>query len=570
MACTGGEILLDLLKINGIETIFCSPGSEWVSLWEGLSKRYGQGDQAPRYINCRHESLAVSMAMGYGEITGRLPAVLLHTGVGLLHAAMAIRNAYFAQVPIIVMSGEVRDHHADGEFIPPGSHWLSLLSDVGGPLSVVDGYVKWKNAIQSRDNLIDSLYRGCQIARTPPRGPVFLTLPTELLEKTLEEPKHVEPPQFAEGPRLRSSDLEAAAAQLMGSKQPLIITERAGKKPEAVNSLVELAELLSIPVFECTFPFYASFPKDHPLYMGNESIEALETADTVFIVGATTPWYPPSRFPKKDMKIIVLDETPLHERLPYWGYRNHLSLATPIGQGLASLVDIIRKQTLKKKRKGPHSQKRLNHWQAKHDRMVAQWMAEAVAEKKNKPISPKWFFHRASQLLPGNAMILDETIRHSYCIRRYLAEPHRYIKAGYGGLGVGLGEAAGVKLAYMDRPVIFIVGDGSFHYNPVLAGLGFCQEYQVPMCIIVLNNGGYMAMKYEYDIRYPKGWAASHDAYLGVGIAPDPDYVKVAEGFGAWGERLEKPEDIEGSLKRALGQIENGRTALIEVRIDSP
>ena len=134
MAPTGGEILLDLLKTNGIEYIFCSPGSEWVSLWEGLSRRYGRGEQSPRYINCRHESLAVSMAMGYGETTDQLPAVLLHAGVGPLHAAMAIRNAYIAQVPMVIISGEVLDHHADGEFRPPGSHWLSLLADVGGAL----------------------------------------------------------------------------------------------------------------------------------------------------------------------------------------------------------------------------------------------------------------------------------------------------------------------------------------------------------------------------------------------------------------------------------------------------
>jgi len=570
MTPTGGDILLDLLKINGIEYIFCSPGSEWASLWEGLSIRYGQGERTPRYINCRHESLAVSMAMGYGEITGQLPAVLLHAGVGPLHAAMAIRNAYFAQVPMIILSGEVFDHHADGEFIPPGSHWLSLLSDVGGPISMVNDYVKWRNTVKSKDTLLDSLYRGCQIARTPPRGPVFLSIPTELLEKNLAVPKIAEPPRMAGIARTRSSDLEEAAEQLMESKHPMIITERAGKQPEAISSLVELAELLSIPVFECTFPFYANFPKDHPLYMGNDAIEALQEADMVFIVGATTPWYPPSRFPRKGVKIIVLDENPLHERLPYWGYQNHLSLATNIGQGLASLVGLIRKKARNQEQKTTRFQERFAHWQIKHDQMLEQWKAEAVAEKNNKPISSKWFFQSASKVLPGNAMILDETIRHSSHIRQYLAEPNRYVKAGYGGLGVGLGEAAGVKLALMDQPVILFVGDGSFHYNPVLAGLGFCQEYQVSMFIIVLNNGGYMAMKFEHDLRYPKGWAASHEAYLGVGIAPDPDYIKVAEGFDAYGERLEEPGDIEGALKRALRQIEKGRTALLEVKIDSP
>ena len=436
---------------------------------------------------------------------------------------------------------------------------------------MVNGYVKWKNTVKSRDTLFDSLYRGCQIARTPPRGPVFLSIPTELLEMKIAAPKMAKPPRMTAITRSpRSSDMEIAAEQLIESKQPMIITERAGKEPEAVNSLVELAELLSIPVFECTIPLYANFPRNHPLYMGNNAIEALQEADMVFIVGATTPWYPPSRFPHKDMKIIVLDDTPLHERIPFWGYQNHLSLGTDIGQGLASLVDIIRRKARNQKRKGSLSKKRLNHWQVKHNQMLEQWKAEAVDEKNKKPISSKWFFQSASKVLPANAMILDETIRHSSLIHQYLAEPNHYIKAGYGGLGVGLGEAAGVRLALFDRPVIYVVGDGSFHYNPVLAGLGFCQEYQFPLFIILLNNGGYMAMKFEYDVRYPKGWAASHDAYLGVGIDPAPDYIKLAAGFDAYGERLEEPGDIDGALERALEHIENGRTALLEVRIDSP
>jgi acetolactate synthase-1/2/3 large subunit len=471
---------------------------------------------------------------------------------------------------MVIFSGEVFDHHADGEFMPPGSHWLSLLSDVGGPCSVIDGYVKWKNTVKSRDSLLDSLYRGCQIARTPPRGPVFLSIPTELLEKSLTAPIMADPPHVAGINRPQSSDLEEAAEQLIESKHPVIITERAGKEPEAVNALVELAELLSIPVFECTFPFYANFPRNHSLYMGNNATEALHEADTVFIVGATTPWYPPSRFPQKDMKIIILDETPLHERIPFWGYQNHRSFATDIGQGLTSLVDIIRKKAPNPKRRDSPSQKRFNHWQFEHDQMLEQWKAEAEAEKKDRPISSKWFFQSAGKVLPANAMILDETIRHSSLIRQYLAEPNHYIKAGYGGLGVGLGEAAGVKLALGDRPVIYIVGDGSFHYNPVLAGLGFCQEYQLPIFIIVLNNDGCMAMKFEYDIRYPKGWAATHDAYLGVGINPAPDYITMAAGFDAYGERLEEPADIEGALKRACEQIKKGRTSLLDVKIDSP
>src|SRR5208282_876518 len=113
MSVTGGELLLDLLESYGVEYVFCSPGTEWAPVWEGLAKRQAQGKDKLKYINCRHEMLAVSMAMGYAEITGRLPAVLLHSGIGTLHGSMALRNAYFAKVPMIVLSGETYEHAGD-------------------------------------------------------------------------------------------------------------------------------------------------------------------------------------------------------------------------------------------------------------------------------------------------------------------------------------------------------------------------------------------------------------------------------------------------------------------------
>lgn len=134
-----------------------------------------------------------------------------------------------------------------------------------------------------------------------------------------------------------------------------------------------------------------------------------------------------------------------------------------------------------------------------------------------------------------------------------------------GGLGLGLGEAIGTKLGYQDRPVILLVGDGSFNYNPVLAGLGLCQEYHLPILTVVLNNGGYAAMRSGYQKHYPEGWAVTHNKYFGVDIAPGPDYTKVAEAFDAYSERLEEPDNIEPAINRALQQIGKGRAALLDV-----
>ncbi len=570
MAVSGGEILIDLFKSNGIEYIFCSPGSEWVPVWEGLSRRYGQGEKSPKYINCRHEMLAVSMAIGYAKTSGRLPAVLLHTGVGSLHAAMAIRAAYLAQVPMIICVGEFSTHGGEGDAKPPGGQWLRYLSDIGGPLALVSPYVKWSNTVKSRDSLLDSVYRGCQIARTVPRGPVFLSIAGELLLKPMPEIKIPRTSHIEALPELRPRDLEEVARQLIESRQPLIITEYAGKQPEAVSKLIELAELLSIPVFECSEPSLANFPKSHPLHMGYDASEALQEADTVFVVGATVPWYPPSAFPRNGARVILLDETPLHEKLPYWGYQIDLSLTADIGQGLAALVDVVRTEVNKTGQPEPRYRERFEHWRTRHEQMLEQWETEALAEQKTRPISSKWFFHTVSRILPGDSIILEETILHSHSLRRYLAEPNRYGRLCHGSLGIGLGEAAGVKLVYQDRPVVFFISDGTFNYNPVLAGLGLFQEYHMPILIIILNNGGYRAMKLGYHDSYPEGWAVTHKEYLGVDITPEPDYTKVAEAFGAYGERVEEPGDIEPALNRALQQIGQGRAALLNVILDTP
>jgi acetolactate synthase-1/2/3 large subunit len=565
MTVSGGEILLDLLQSQGVETIFCSPGSEWTPVWEALLNRYARGDNSLKYMNCRHEMLAVSMAMGYAESTGGLPAVLLHSGFGVLHGSMAIRNAYAARVPMIIFSGETCEHTGDAEVKPQGWHWLGLLSDIEGPASLVNGYVKWSNSAKSKDHLADLVSRGSQIARSIPRGPVFLSVTPELLLKTYPEPGIIRPIAVDSVFEPHPLALEEAAAQLVQSKQPILITEYAGKKPGSVNKLVELAELLSIPVFECLAPFRSNFPKNNSLYMGFDSAEALKEADTVFVVGSVIPWYPPPLGKQSNAKVILLDETPLHENLPYWGYPVDIALAADIEQGLTALIDRVKKELSIQKRTDQTYRERFERWQARHKKLLDGWEAEAMAEQKNSPISSKWFLHEARQIFPIHSIIVDETILANRFIHRYLAQPNHFIKSGYGCLGVGVGEAVGVKMACPENPVILFIGDGAFNYNPVMAGLGLCQEYHLPVFIIIMNNGGYMAMRHGFHLLYPKGWAVSHKTYLGVDITPSPDYAKLAAAFDAYGERLEKPEEIEGALIRGLEQLEKGKTVILDV-----
>ena len=568
MTVSGGELLVELLKNCGIEYFFCSPGTEWTPVWEALVQYQERGDSSLKYINCRDETLAVSMAMGYAETTGKLPVVLLHASVGPLHGAIAIRNAYTARVPMIIISGETYEHRGDGEVGAQGWHWLGLLSDIGGPSALIRSYIKWGNPVKSRDSLVDSVLRGCQIALTAPKGPVYLSIPAEILLNSHQEEPVPEPSRLITITEPHTSDVQEAVRQLVNSKQPVIIAEHAGKIPGVVRKLTELAELLSIPVFEAPLPYAANFPKDNPLYMGYDTAEALKQADTVLVVGGLTPWYPPSAGPGDNARIIMIDEAPLHERLPYWGYRVDLTISADIGKTLESLVNIIRSDTAGQEQAASGNRDRLENWRAKHDAMVAAWEEEALAGREKRPINPGWFLHVARKTFPDNAIILDETLTHTRSVHQYLASPDCYIKSAYGGLGVGMGEAAGVKLANPDRPVILVVGDGSFNYNPVLAALGCYQEYNLPVFIIIMNNGGYLAMKWAHRMRHPEGSAVSRNQFLGTDISPAPDYVKVAEAFSAYGEKLEAPEDIEAALNRGLEQIGQGKTALLDVILE--
>jgi len=561
----GGDLLIKLLQNHGIEYIFCSPGSEWAPVWENLAQRFGNGDDRIKYINCRDETLAVSTALGYAKYSKKLSALLFHANVGPLHGAMAIRAALMFHAPMMIISSytaEYGDYQGNKKW---ETHWLSHLSDVGGPGALVKPYVKWSNTVTSEKTLIDSISRGCQIAQTSPCGPVLVAVPKELMAEVLDVKDLPSAVNVQVESKAVYNDLTALARQLVESKQPVILTEYAGENLGAVDKLVELAELLSIPVFESVKPIFANFPRNHPLHQGNNAAQMLDQADTILVVGATTPWFPVSEYPKNDAKVIVVDEDQLKLQLPYHGYRSDYSIAGNIEQSLSQLVNAVR--DCKQNTAQPTSiyAERLDRYKARHDQMAEEARTEAEAEKSLKPISPKWFQYLANRMLPGNAISIVETITHSQSLYTYMTESKRFYRCSDGGLGCGLGIAIGAKIADSDSPVIYYVGDGSFNYGPILAGFGLCQEYQLSIMTIILNNRGYAAMRAGHRGLFPKGWAVTHDSYLGVDITPQPDYVKIAEAFNAYAEKIEDPDSIDPILIKALHQLTDGKSVLLNV-----
>src|SRR3990167_1774843 len=179
---TGAQTLLRVLGGMGVDRIFASPGSEWSPLWGALAEP--QGESIPLYLSTRHEEIAVGMASGYAKATGKLPAVMIHTTVGSLHATMAMRGALHEQVPMVVFAGESIGFGED-EGPDVGGQWGSHLGDMGGPAKLVDHTVKWSFGVNTKSILPATIQRACRLAMAGPRGPVFVSLAMEHLFDTM-------------------------------------------------------------------------------------------------------------------------------------------------------------------------------------------------------------------------------------------------------------------------------------------------------------------------------------------------------------------------------------------------
>jgi acetolactate synthase-1/2/3 large subunit len=534
----GAGALLKALRGMGVERIFASPGSDWAPLWEALA---ADSFWSERYVSSRHEETAMGMALGYDKATGKLPAVVVHTTVGALHTTMIARAALHERIPMVILAGEVI-----GFAEPPspkvGRQWLRLLTDLGGPARLMESCVKWSFGLNVPGLLPHTMQRACQLAVSAPRGPVFVSVPTEYLIAGVE----ADAPRAALPglPAVGDADLQRIQEMLAAASNPVIITEEAGKDPAAVQALVALAEALDAPVYEAWQPYYMNFPRSHRLYGGmvvDEMPQPLADADVVLLVESVLPWHPPSRI--TDKKVLVLGEDPLHPRLPFWGFRADVVASGEVGPALLRLS----KSVPKKK--------------------PAKDLRKAKAGIQPGPtIDTRWAAHELSAILPDDAIVVNETITHRLDLHHALDRlaPGAFFEASYGGLGVGLGLALGAKHAHRGRPVVCTIGDGAFHYNPVVGSFGAAQEHGLPLLVVLFNNAGYLSQKRDVANYYPKGEAVRTGKVIGTPIDPRPDYVKLAEAYGGWGEKVEKPGELRAALKRGLEQARS-RLALIDV-----
>jgi acetolactate synthase I/II/III large subunit len=241
----------------------------------------------------------------------------------------------------------------------------------------------------------------------------------------------------------------------------------------------------------------------------------------------------------------------------------------PAAANLKALTQIVRDLQGRQSGRSGRSEERASRLQDNHLRLREATLQEALAAKDANPIDPRWLCQAFNTVVPADALVVNELIVHRAVLDRYLERTRgRIYMRSFGGLGQGLPNALGMKLAMPDQLVVAVVGDGSFNYNPVVACFGLCQERCLPILTVIFNNHGYASMQGGLALHYPNGYGARGGGReLATSITPRPAYPKLVEAFGGWGQAVDHPAEIVPALQRGIKAVQEGMPALVDVSL---
>ena len=554
------EAYLELLSARGIEYFFGNGGTDFAPIIEAYAKRQVQELPAPRPIPVPHEVTAVSMAHGYTMITGRPQVVMVHTVPGTANAIGGIVNAFRSNIPMLFSAGRTPITEGDARGSRDGSiHWAQESFDQA---AMVREWVKWDYELRHGADLEGVVDRALAIAESPPAGPVYLTLPREVLAEEIQglAYRDVSRQQKAGDGMPVPELINRAAGALARARNPVLVTRGGGKDPRAVAPLVELAELLGMAVFEAG-ALYANFPKDHALYAGSDVGPALAGADAVVVLEADVPWTPKRHQPAEGAVVIGIGEDPLFSAYPVRGFQVDLNLAGNPRLVLQALVDAVRGIGVD----AAASRERADSWQRRNDEMREGWRRQATAGSGDAPISKSWFTRCLSDVLDDDTVVLNELGIDAVQID--VKRPGSFFGVPVsGGLGWGVGAALGAKLADGSKTVICCVGDGSYIFGSGTAGHIVSTAQGLPILTIVWNNGIWNAVQSATRNTYADGFAVQTNNFAVTTLSQSFQYELICRAAGGHGERVEDPSEVPAALERALNVVRHEkRQALLNV-----
>jgi acetolactate synthase I/II/III large subunit len=570
---TSAHYFLEGLVDLGVDYIFANLGTDHVSLIEEMARWDKEGRKHPEMILCPHEVVAVHMAGGYALATGRGQAVLVHVDAGTANAAMAIQNLFRYRLPVMLFAGRA-PYTLHGELTGSRDTYVHFVQDPFDIASIVRPYVKWEYSLPSGVVVKEALARASAFAHSDPPGPVYMMLPRETLAEEWDDAAMPAYPPSRYG-SVRSGGIDPArvdaiATQLMAAENPIALTAYLGRKPGAVAVLDRLARAGGIRVAEFN-SIDLNIPQDSPCFAGFDSLPLLETADLGLLLDSDVPFIPQYAKRAGAIKWIQIDIDPLKSEFPMWGFATDLRIQGDCATVLQQVLDVVEARADDAYRRRVAD--RIASWSGAREQMTKRRAAASENKGVSGALSPAFVFATLSQKLSQDDIVLNEAIRNGPILQEHLkrTKPGSYVGLAGGGLGFSGGMALGLKLAQHDRRIVQVIGDGGYHFSAPDSVYAVAQQYQIPVLTVVLDNGGWQAVKSAVQRVYPKGIAAETDQFqsrLTSGRQGEQrDFSAVARAFGAHGECVTEPEDLAAAIDRALAALADGRAAVLHVQV---
>jgi len=563
------EGLVDL----GVDYIFANLGTDHVSIIEEIARWDKEGRKHPEVILCLHEVVAVHMAGGYALATGKCQAVLVHVDAGTANACMAIQNLFRYRLPVMLFAGRA-PHTLHGELTGSRDSYVHFVQDPFDIASIVRPYVKWEYSLPSGVVVKEALVRAGAFAHSDPPGPVYMMLPRETLAEEWDEaamPTY-SPARFGSvhGGGIEPARAEAIATQLMAAENPVAFTAYLGRKPQAVAALDRLARATGIRVAEFN-SIDLNIPQDSPCFAGADPLPLLEGADLGLLLDCDVPFVPKYAARANAIKWIQIDIDPLKADFTMWGFATDMRIQGDCAVVLQQVLDAVEARADDAYRK--RVTERIAGWSSAREASAKRRATASANKGVAGALNPAFVFATLSGKLSQDDVVLNEAIRNGPVLQEHVARtrPQSYVGLAGGGLGFSGGMALGLKLANADRRIVQVIGDGGFHFYSPDSVYAVAQQYQIPIFTIVLDNGGWQAVKSAVQRVYPKGIAAETDQFqsrLTSGRQGDRrDFSKVAKAFGAYGECVTEPDELAAAIDRALAALDDGKAAVLHVHV---
>jgi acetolactate synthase I/II/III large subunit len=574
----GSDLIVDLLKAFEVEYAALNPGATFRGLHDSIVN-YG-GNALPEIIQCCHEEIAVAVAHGYGKAKGRPMAAIVHDLVGLLHATMAVYLAWLDRAPALVLG-------ATGPMaVDQRRPWIDWIHTALVQGQAVRDYVKWDDQPASPESIVESLIRAHRIAMTEPRGPVYVCFDAALQEQRLTEAVPVPdigrfaPPSPVQGD---PHALEVAARWLVESAHPVVLADYVGRSAAAVRALVELADLLTLPVIDLGSRF--NFPNTHPLDLTGAEDDLLPQADLVLAldvfdlqkalgsVDRTTRHA--RRLIREGTKIIHVSLNDLAVRAWAQDYGRlqpvDLAITADTAVAIPALASLCRSPARggEEERKGRGRERRAALEEMRR-RMRDRWRSAAERVRGARPVSwPRLAEDLWAVVKDEDWVLVNRTLR-GWTRRLWdWTDPSRYVGALMGGgVGYGVGHAMGAALAYRGtgKLCIDLQPDGDFLYTP--SALWTAAHHRIPLLIVMFNNRSYFNDEDHQVLMAKARGRPVENAHIGLRIDDPPvDFAGLARSFGIHAEGpIEDPAELRPALERAVGHVkQEQQPALVDV-----